>query len=277
MTGALIAAALISALIHTLWNIAAKRVTGNPTVFWLAQVVATILIAPWAVMVADGSLLHTKPLIFIGVSGLVQWLYFTLLSRAYTTGDLSVVYPIARGIGVAGVAITAANLLSESISPTGGAGIAFICLGTATIGLSGSLKDKSSVYYSLAIGLVLTMGGTIDKLAVGSVHPVFYIFCMFAISSLIGLPAALKRQNLTSTFRQHTKAIFTIGPGSLGGYLIILFAFQQGPMAYLIAMRESSVLFGSIVGIWLLGEHFSWRKGAGIAAIFAGLLLIRLA
>jgi drug/metabolite transporter (DMT)-like permease len=211
------------------------------------------------------------------VSGLVQAVYFSLLSRAYTTGDLSVVYPIARGIGVAGAAVAGVGFLSESISTTGGLGILSICCGTAAVGLAGALGDKKSVYYSLAIGVTLTTGSIVDKLAVSTIHPVFYIFCMFAISTLIGLPKALKRADILMTWRQHKRTILTIGPGSLGGYLIILFAFQYGPMAYLIAMRESSVLFGSVFGIWFLRERFTWRKGLGIAAIFAGLVLIRLA
>lgn len=280
MTSGLFLAILLSSLIHAAWNIAAKRVSGNLSVLWLAQMTAALLIAPVAIYLSLDTDFTCPVVKFLALTGLVQALYFYLLSHAYRIGDISVVYPIARGLGVAGTATVAASFLGERFSSMGLTGILTIGAGTISLGI-GRWRgaDTKPLIFAAMIGVVLSAGATVDKLAVGVLHPIVYIFFMFFLASLVASPLVFAKgaEPVRQALRSYKRTILIVGAGSMGGYLIILFAFRIGSLAYITALRESSVLLGSLWGYLVLRERFTWRRGLGMTLILTGLVLIRLA
>jgi drug/metabolite transporter (DMT)-like permease len=269
---------ILSAVIHTTWNVAAKRVAGNVGVMWWGQVLSAVLLLPLALAHLTPGLAEPRAVAHMVITGVLQAAYFVLLSGAYRTGDLSMVYPLSRGLGVAGAALIGGLILHEPMAATGIAGIAMICCGGALIGLRGlRVEDPRTALFALGIGLNLAVGNANDKLAVGIIHPVFYMFAMFSIAAVVAAPLAFTtwRPQVVAAWRNHRRSIAIVGPGSAAGYLIILFAFQTGPLGYVVAMRELSVALGATVGFVVLREAFRLRKALGVAAIVAGLVLIK--
>src|SRR5919198_241391 len=122
----------------------------------------------------------------VAANGLLHAGYFGVLARAYAVGEMSLVYPVARGTGVAGTAIVAAAWLQESLSLRGLGGIAAICVGTGLVGFNTrSHQDEGTGYlHALLVGATITSYSIIDTLAVGRLHPVIYISGMFSLAAL---------------------------------------------------------------------------------------------
>ena len=124
---------LVSATVHAGWNCAAKRAAEHMGALGLGLCLAAVLSWPWALLVYQSERLTLAGLPSMVATGLRHAGYFSVLVRAYAVGELSLVYPVARGTGVAGTAIVAAAWLQESLSLPGRVGIAAIGAGTATV------------------------------------------------------------------------------------------------------------------------------------------------
>ena len=117
-----------AACLHALWNLAAKRVAGNLGVLWLGLCLAGVALAPFALYDAWQSF-DPAGLPYLAATGLIHAGYFGLLAASYRQGELSVVYPLARGAGVAGTALVAWAVTGEGISAAGAAGIGSVAWG----------------------------------------------------------------------------------------------------------------------------------------------------
>jgi len=272
---------LLAALLHALWNFAARSARGNLSVLWLGVALAAIVLFPFALVsvTVDRSLVMGIP--YIIATGVIHAAYFALLGKSYESGEISSVYPIARGTGVMGTGFIAYLLLSESVSFLGAFGILSVCAGIFFVGVSdlrhrGTLRN---VLLALLVGASIMSYSIVDKVGVGLVNPVFYIFCLSVITAALIAPVIFMkhRQECRLALKEMKRYICFIGLGSMSTYLIILFTFRSGPVSYIVATRESSVVIGAILGFIFLKEHISVVKGLGIAAIVAGLVLIKVA
>ena len=272
---------VLAAILHAGWNFAAKQAAGNLGALWLGVCLGAVLSWPCAVLAHQAEPLTLASLPYIGATGILHAWYFGFLSRSYLTGDISVVYPVARGTGVAGTAIVAGLFLHERLSLAGVAGILAICVGTGLVGLSRRAhKEQLTAYtHALLVGITIIGYSIVDKLAVGHVHPVIYISGLFSLAALLLTPYVLRTHRVACLYAyRHLKtAIGLIGVGSLCTYLLILFTLRMGPVSYIVAVREFAVVIGSILGFVFLKEQLTVRKGMGIAAITLGLVLVKVA
>ena len=270
-----------SAVLHALWNFTTKKASGNLGVVYLGLVFASIVLIPPALVSMLSNVLTPKGYLFIIATGVVHSFYFLFLSRAYAHGNISVVYPMARGCGVVGTVAVALVVLRESISVLGTAGIICTSLGILVIGLERGdrIDGKKGFIYALLVGLTMIFYSIIDKIAVGYVDPVVYILCFLFDSNFFQTPNILKarRGELANAWRKYKKYSIIIGIGSAMGYLIILFVFRIAQVSYVVAVREVSVALGAILGMRYLGEARSEKKILGIGLIVVGLILIRIA
>ena len=271
---------ILSAVLHALWNFTTKRVSGNLGVLFIGLLIASVLLFPLAgfIVIRDG--LTSGSHVYIIATGVIHAFYFFFLSQAYAHGNISVVYPIARGCGVVGTAIAAVLLLGESVSMTGMSGILCTSLG---ILLVGSEKDGGSDYrkgltYAFLVGVTMIFYSIIDKMAMAAVHPVVYITGLFLLSLLILTPYVLakRRSELRDAVAQYKRYSLLIGIGSAAGYLMILFVLRTARVSYVVAVREVSVAIGAVLGMIFLAEAAVKKKVAGIVLIVLGLVLIKI-
>ncbi len=272
---------LLAAFLHALWNFAARSARGNLSVLWLGVGLAAVFLLPFACASVsfDRTLVDGIP--YIIATGVIHAVYFGLLGKSYETGEISSVYPIARGTGVMGTGLIACLLLKEPVSLHGAFGIISVCTGIFLVGISdlrrrGTLRN---VLLALAVGGSIASYSVVDKVGVGLVNPVFYIFCLSVITASLLAPVILMkhRQECRIALRDMKRHIGFIGLGSMGTYLIILFAFRSGLVSYIVATREVSVVIGAMLGFVFLKERISAVKGLGIVAITMGLVLLKIA
>lgn len=279
MTLVLFLLVLLTATLHAGWNYAAKKVAGNLSVLWLGICLASVVSWPYAIAVFRSAEVVPSVVAYILATGILHACYFSLLARAYADGDISLVYPVARGTGVAGTALVAFLWLDEPLSANGGIGIGAVCVGTMVLGLGQRLQHLGLGYvYALLVGVTIMGYSVVDKLAVGTMHPVTYISSMFTLCALLLAPHQLrtKRAACRHALRHCKTPIAIVGLGSIGTYTIILFTFRLGPVSYIVATREFAVVIGALLGVYCLQERLTARIVAGIIAIVGGLILIKI-
>lgn len=280
MTMMVLGLVLIAALFHALWNFAAKQVSGNLSVLWLGLCLASLLSWPFAAGAFQPEEMTRDVIDCILATGVLHTGYFIALSKAYASGEISLVYPVARGTGVAGTALLASLWLSESITLIGTVGIGAICLGTALLGSDQRRHDKAFIAFlsALLVGVMIAGYSVVDKVAVGTLHPMVYISLMFSLTALGLMPYVWwQRVDCKDALIRLKRYIGIIGIGSIGTYLIILFAFRYGPVSYIVAARESAVVIGALLGRVYLLEPLTPGKAMGIALIVCGVILVKAA
>jgi drug/metabolite transporter (DMT)-like permease len=278
-----IALVFAAAIAHAAWNIAIKRAgTSGVTFLWLTFLVGAVLFAPVGIWAALTSESRWWLLLAVG-SGALQVLYFLLLQRAYRVGDVSVVYPLARGTGPLLSVIFAIILLGERPGWLALVGAAVVITGVVTIGLAGgraaSTVHRPGVLYGLAVGVMIAIYTLWDAFAVtdGGMPAVGYYWAVVSACLLLA-PAALRqrtqRTQLAPVARRHWRAILAVGILSPLAYVFVLLAFQLAPVSIVAPAREVSVVLVGLAGwLWFREPHPVQRLiGAAIVLVGVGLL-----
>jgi drug/metabolite transporter (DMT)-like permease len=272
---------VFSAIMHAGWNFTAKKVSGNLSVIFWGLWLTSLACSPFAIYfaIADPESVRDAYSLML-MTGFLTAIYFFVLSKTYKYGDISTVYPVARGSGVAGTSLAGCLLLHESISLSAAAGISLICLGTVLLGYKRIHRESSytDLLLALFVGLLLTATFIIDKIAMAVVSPVVYIFAMYFLSALFLTPYMFRehREELTKAWQNFKKYSLIIGIGSMCTYSIILFAFKLAQVSYVVATREVSVVIGAFLGFKYLNEKFTPRKVVAIFTIFGGLIMLKI-
>jgi len=281
MTTPVLLLVLLAALCHAGWNFAARRASGNFGILWLGICIASVCMTPIALFVARDTGWETIPTptawVCVVATGVIHAVYFVLLARAYEGGDISVVYPVARGSGIGVTAVLAGLFLGEEIGLTGGAGIALISVGILAMGWPRRDGPRPNLIMALAVGATIPAYSVIDKVGVSLVHPVVYVWLMFVQSALLTAPRALRRHGdqLRRALGSYLRPALIVGLGSMTTYLTILFAYRLGPVSYIVAARELSVVVGAGLGVAFLGERLTGTKALAIVAIALGLVALK--
>jgi drug/metabolite transporter (DMT)-like permease len=278
---------LSAGVLHAVWNFSARRISGNLAVFWWSMWVGSLAMVPViaGVAVAQGQEGFVRMLRdgypYILATGTIHTVYFFMLARAYEHGEISVVYPVARGSGIGITAFLGWLLLDEPVTRVGVAGIGLICGGILSMGLGVVRRNPHALHgFKSALGVGLTIVGysVVDKFGVAVVHPTVYITGMFGLTALFLWPTVARRfeGRLWETMRTFWPSILLIGLGSVVTYLMILFALTMGPVSYIVALREFAVVVGACLGVVLLKEPLTPGKIGAILAITAGLVCIKM-
>ena len=287
MTALALGLVLASALAHSTWNFLLKR-SGDKQVFmWWLLVAGSILFVPVGVILF---LLHPighPGWLFVLATIALHMLYFVLLGKGYTHGDLSLVYPIAMGMGPMLVPILAVLILSESVGGLAVIGIVAIVAGIYTISWWGNfatlLRDplgivkNSGTRYAILTGITIAIYAIVDKRGVGHVEPFLYMYFM-TLGSAIGLaPYILSTCGVTQVkreLRDNTVPILVSALLLFIAYGMVLTAFSLSRVSYVAPAREVGIVLGVLFGVVLLKEPFGRGRLLGSSFIVAGLALI---
>jgi uncharacterized membrane protein len=271
---------IAAAFMHAAWNLAAKRVSGNLAVFWLGLWLAGVVLVPFALASALQDF-DPSGLPYVVATGLIHTVYFRLLAAAYRHGELSVVYPLARGTGVAGTGLVAWAVIGERVSVAGALGIISVCVGILLLGLRELRSPVRSRAYLLALllGLTTAVYSVVDKLGVGRLRPEVYIAGLAVVPAVILAPHVLRhhRRELRKAWREQKGSCLFVGLGSMGTYLLILVAYQHANASYVVAARELSIAVVAVLSVAVLKEPLTVPKCLSVLAIVAGVLLVKVA
>jgi uncharacterized membrane protein len=284
MTSLVFLLVLIAAISHAAWNFAARKAAGNLAAVWLGLWMGCALVFPGVigVVVYRGlpPAVPVRSVICIIATGLIHSAYFRLLAAGYAHGEISLVYPIARGSGIALTALLASFLFQEDFTLLGSTGIGLISAGVIALSAAAGRKanDVKTITLALSIGASIVAYSLVDKMGVRYTNPVVYIWCMFLIAAVGLTPFVVSRYRgtLGQVTRQYLGHAAVIGGGSIATYLMILYAFTMGRVGYIVAVRELAVVFGALAGIILLKERFTIPKAIAIGTIVAGIMCIKI-
>lgn len=275
-----VALVALAAVAHAAWNLAIKRAgTGGAVFLWLTFVVGAVLFAPVGVLTLTQSGTDWLPLAV--VSGALQIGYFLLLQHAYRQGDVSVVYPLARGTGPLLSVVLAILILHERPGPLTLLGVAVVIAGVVTIGLAGARGgpvNRPGVLWGLAVGVVIATYTLWDSHAVihGGMPPLGYYWAVVCASFLLAPVALRQRALVLPTIRQHWPTVLIVGVLAPGAYVLILMAMQLAPVSVIAAAREVSVVLVALAGwLWLREKHPVQRL-IGAAIVLFGVALLTL-
>jgi drug/metabolite transporter (DMT)-like permease len=269
---------LCAALLHATWNAIIKSDQDRLASFGLVMIAGAVMglvVVPFVPFPAAASWK------WLAASTIIHYFYYFFLLRAYAHGDLSHVYPIARGLGPTLVAIFSDALIGERISLQAGLGVGLVSLGIIGLALGSGWRGLGGrgTFFAVLTGMTIAGYTVADGTGVRNAgNPLSYIAWLnviegpwvFLIALYVRGPALLP----------YLKAQWW--RGSLGGvvattgYAIAIWALSLGAMANVAALRETSVLFAALIGTLLLGERFGAKRVVAALVIVAGLLLMNL-
>lgn len=274
-----------AAVAHATWNLVVKRTgASGPSFIWLGTVVGAIVFAPFGVasLIAEGSDLVLWAAL-TAVSGAFQVVYFLVLQRGYRLGDVSVVYPLARGTGPLLAVVLAIVILGERPTLTALAGAAVVIAGVVIIGLAGGLSrardNRAGILYGLGVGVIIALYTLWDAAAVtvSALPPVgFYWGSVVVQVVLLAIPALRRGDQTRRMARQHPLAIVLFGILGPLAYILILAAMQLAPVSIVAPAREVSVVLVGLAGWLLFREPHPVQRLIGAAVVLAGVALLAL-
>ena len=272
---------LLAAVAHASWNFLSKKISGNLPIFWLGSMCINLVLLPFTIVIICRNGFNWNGAVPILISALFHCCYYITLFNSYKFGEISAAYPISRGTGVALTALVAVFALHDYVSGIGWCGIILIVSGILTVGLSNTMtkEDITSCLFAFLTGITIAGYSLADSRSAGLNHPVVSLNVM-SITSLVLVSPIAFRKGFSKTVREnldHLPYAPVIGLGSLGTYLIIMYAFSLSNHAsYIVALRECSVIIASILGFTILKEKPTPQKIIGIILITVGLVLIKL-
>ena len=271
---------LLAALLHATWNALLKvggdrlamlsiaNATGIVIALAMAPFVPLPLPSSWPFLIAS-VVLHSG--------------YYAFLIHAYRHGDLSHVYPLARGLSPLLVAALAAVVAGETLPRWGLAGVALACAGIASLAFSSPTpwrSDRRPLAYAGGTALFIAAYTIADGMGVRRAgEPLAYIVWLMILAGLpiIGFSLWARRGRVLETLAHNWRSGCVNGVLQFAAYALVIWAMSLGSMAAVSALRETSVIFAAAIGSLVLKERFGARRVVAAALVAAGIVLMRVA
>ena len=269
---------ILAAIIHAIWNGMVKNFE-DKVISVSAIVFGHVPMAILVMIFLPLPTLESVP--YIILSAIIHQGYQYYLISAYKIGDLTRVYPIARGTGPIVATLISITFLGLLISRFQILSIFLICFGIIILGLFSkkSLKNNKAIFYSLATGFFIGLYSLADGYGARiSLSPLSFIGCSFILNAMI-FPFVLKSMNYSNVFSRvikEAKLIFWVG-GTISYivYGIIVWCFTKAPIPLVGALRETSIIFALLIGTFFLKEKFTLLKTVAVLTIFFGVILLK--
>jgi drug/metabolite transporter (DMT)-like permease len=284
MTSEALALVLGAALLHAGWNALAKRARDPQAFLWWATCVGAVALLPFGIAQVAATGIAPAAAPFMVATIVLHGLYFYALGRAYRTGAFSLVYPVARGLGVALVPGVALVVFDERLSAVGVLGIALVVCGVVALHFApgqppvagaAAARFGAASAWAVVTGLTIATYSVVDKAGVAHLHPVVYMTVIGLGCALILLPALAGRGDVVRReWAENWRTILAAGVMTGVGYMLVLFAFRLSKTGYVVAARELSIVFSAVIGSLWLKEGRLGPRLLGAAIILAGVVCV---
>lgn len=278
----IVALVLLAALAHAGWNTLVKA-SGERNPTFAVMVLAGGLFGLAGTLILPLPATEAWP--YLILSTIVHYCYYGFLLLAYRYGDLSHVYPLARGSAPLTVALGAWLFADEQLAPLGIAGLTLASAGLMSLAFENGFprgKAGKPVFFALGTGLLIAFYTVVDGLgARASQAPVSYIFWLNLLEAVpLALWLAVMRpRNFLLRMRGSTRQGFIGGTLAFVAYGLVIYALSYGGMAHVSALRETSTLFAALIGVLVLREAGGGpgRRVAAAALVAGGVVTLQLA
>jgi drug/metabolite transporter (DMT)-like permease len=265
-----------AAVLHATWNAMAHGVPDRLAGFALLGL-SSGLVGLVTVVISGPPPAGTWP--YIAASIVLHCVYYTGLLASYELGQFSQMYPLARGTSPWVVAVVSIVVLHQSLAPAELAGVLLISvglIGLVFIGRTAARAQTAALLAAIGTGLAIAAYTVVDGIAVHKMPVTTYMGWVFMIQGFIVPITALCLRG-PAVFRQPRSAVLTgLGGGivSMAAYGLVLWAQTRGTLAAIAALRETSIIFGAIIGAIFFGERFGPRRAIAAAVVVCGIVLI---
>jgi drug/metabolite transporter (DMT)-like permease len=273
-----------AAFLHATWNLLVKRVGGGAPFVWLFGALSAAIYAPLALTVIVVRRPDLGPL-EVGVvcgSAVIHIGYYLALQRGYRAGELSLVYPLARGTGPLLATLGAIVLLGERPTSLALVGAAVVVASVFALAggprLSAGAPNRGhAVGYGLLTGAIIATYTLWDKQAVAAllIPPVVLDWGSNLTRTLLMSPMAYRRRTeIAVTWRSYRREALAVAMLNPLGYILVLTAMTFTPVSYVAPAREISILVGTALGARLLAEGEARRRLLAASAMVVGVIAL---
>ena len=277
MTVWVLVAVMAAAFMHATWNALIKLGTSKLT----SMLILTVVQGGFGLIIA-----LTRPMpdphvwLWLLASGVFHSAYKLFLAYAYEQGDLSRVYPIARGTAPMVVLVISALFLADKIAGWEYVGIIILGLGILLMARGVFSSGGSRKLLPFALGSAMATAGysIVDGLGAREAgDAVAYVGWLFALDAVFFTPCclALRGRSVLQANRKAWIMGSIAAVFSYGAYAIAVWAMTVAPIALVAALRETSILFAVLIGAVAFGEKMNLQKGIAAALIVAGVIVTR--
>lgn len=269
---------LVGAALHASWNVVVKRGDDTARMSVLVATTAAAISAAGIVFV-EAPAPASWP--FAAGSVALQVVYWVAIANAYRIADMSQAYPLMRGTAPLLVAMVSITAFGDVLTTTAWAGVSLVSAGIAAMTLGGGRGgDARGVVVALATAVVIAAYTIVDGIGVRrSGSPIGYTLWIFLLTAVPLLGWELSRDPRRSlAFARSNLGLGLFGGfGTLASYGIALWAMAQAPVAVVAALRETSILFGTVIAVVVLKERVDRRRLAAVGLIALGAAVLRAA
>jgi drug/metabolite transporter (DMT)-like permease len=270
-------AVLAAAVTHATWNAIAHGIKDQTLAFALIGVGGIVVAIPLVILAA---MPRADCWPYLAGSIVIHVFYNLLLMRCYRYGEFGQVYPLARGISPVVVTILAAVFVHEHLALPQIGGVLVVSAGLATLVLAGRRPGRPAFLAAVGTGLTIAAYTTVDGVGVRlSASPVGYIGWLMLLESLcVPMFALVRRRDVV--LKQPPRVLasgLAAGALSVLAYGLVLWAQTRGALAPIAALRETSVIFGAIIGTLVFREPFGRTRVAATVFVVAGIVLLNVA
>ena len=270
--------ALVAAAMHGTWNVIVKTSADPLVSIYRSTVMGAVIMTPFAIVAYLVLRPHfgTTALVCVIASGVLEVAYMWLLASAYARGELSVVYPIARGSAPLLAVAIGLGVLGERLSTPQLAGVGLLLAGILAVTLPQT--SGRATLPALLTGVAIATYTSIDRVGVRDADPWFYgwlLILLMAGGMAITIPIASRLGLRRPTGSMSWRLASGVAVIMWGAYLLVLLALSLAPLAIVSPVREMAIVAVAVWGVWRLGERKSaGLKLSGAAATLAGVVLL---
>jgi drug/metabolite transporter (DMT)-like permease len=274
-----VALVLLAALLHASWNAVVKSDSDRLVSMGLVMLAGTFLGLAVVPFVPS---LEAAAWPYLIASILIHNFYYFFLLKAYRWGDLSHVYPIARGLGPLLVALASARLIGEHLAVHEIGGVALVSCGIASLAFGHGLPrggEWRPVVYAVLTGITISAYTIADGLGARHAGNAFSYIAWLNVAEgpwVFLFALVVRRGSIVLYLRRTWWRGLAGGVIATIGYGIAIWALSLGAMAHVAALRETSVIFAAAIGALLLHEGFGRRRIVAASVVAAGLVLMNL-
>jgi multidrug transporter EmrE-like cation transporter len=269
---------LIAAILHASWNAFIKNKGNGFAKMTILATIIGVIVAPFTFVVGVPPL---ETCMYLAVSIIAHTMYMHSLTRAYQNEDFSVAYPFARGLAPLLTVIILLFFFNRSISINELIGIGIIILGILILFNAQKFKFNfkiliSLLYFPVSIVFYTLVDAMGVKTAESTQQFIVWLFILIPIPMLV-YSLANQKELIVSTFIENKYSLIVASIGSLTSYSLVLWAYTQAPIYYVASIRESSIIFASLIGLIFFKEKGLVRRLIAAFVLFAGVIMLELA
>jgi drug/metabolite transporter (DMT)-like permease len=266
--------ALGAAVLHALWNLLLAGARDSQAATAVALLTAVVVLAPVALVVGG---VPTRSLPWIAASAVLELAYFALLAAAYQVGELSVTYPLARGLApVLLVLVAAAGGVGGAVGGLQVAGVVAVAEGIVAVRGVGARGGGPAVALAAAVGACIAAYTLVDREGVRGAQPLTYLWLVLALAAPPYALALWRARGGAALRAAWTRRTVVAGLAIFGAYALVLAALKLASAASVGAVRECSVVLVTAFAAAFLHERVGALRWAGAVLVTGGIIAIAL-